>query len=55
MKAYDACEMSFRNGYDEGFIKGYKTATLEFLTEYGSQLKEIVNNIEEMVKKYGEE
>lgn len=52
MNSYDACEAAYKNGYEEGFLKGYKTATLEFLTEYGLQLKEIVKNIEEMVEKY---
>ena len=55
MNAYDAYEIAFRNGYNEGFVKGYHAAMLEILTEYGSQLKEIVNNIEELIKKYGEE
>lgn len=52
MNPYDACETAYRNGYDKGFVEGYKTATLEFLTEYGLQLKEIVKNIEAMVEKY---
>lgn len=52
MNPYDACETAYKNGYDKGFTAGYKAATLEFLTEYGLQLKEIVKNIEEMVEKY---
>lgn len=55
MDNWTACEIAYKNGYDKGFVEGYKTATLEFLTKYGNQLKEIVNNIEELVKKYGEE
>jgi flagellar biosynthesis/type III secretory pathway protein FliH len=52
MNSYDACETAYKNGYEEGFLNGYKTATLEFLTEYGLQLKEIVKKIDEMVEKY---
>ena len=52
MDNWTACEIAYKNGYDKGFVTGYKTATLEFLTEYGLQLKEIVKNIEAMVEKY---
>ena len=52
MDNWTACETAYKNGYDKGFVEGYKTATLEFLTEYGLQLKEIVKNIEAMVEKY---
>lgn len=52
MDSWAACETAYKNGYDKGFMAGYKAATLEFLTEYGLQLKEIVKNIEAMVEKY---
>lgn len=52
MDNWTVCETAYKNGYEEGFLNGYKTATLEFLTEYGLQLKEIVKNIEAMVEKY---
>lgn len=54
MTPYDISETAYKNGYEEGFLNGYKTATLEFLTEYGLQLKEIVKHIDEMVEKYKE-
>ena len=54
MDSYNTLE-TFLDGYNEGFAKGYNAAMLEFLTEYRNQLKEMVNNIEELIKKYGGE
>lgn len=48
MNNWVACEVAFKNGYETG----QKDAMVEFLTEYGVALKEVVANLDRLLEKY---
>lgn len=52
MDNWTAYETSFKNGYDKGYEAGQKDAMIEFLTEYGVALKEVVANLDRLLEKY---
>ena len=52
MDNWTAYEASFKNGYDKGYEAGQKDAMIEFLTEYGVALKEVVANLDRLLEKY---
>ena len=48
MDNWTACEAAFKKGYEAG----QKDAMIEFLTEYGAALKEVVVNLDQLLEKY---
>ena len=52
MDNWTAYEVSFKNGYDKGYEDGQKEAMIEFLTEYGVALKEVVANLDRLLEEY---
>ena len=48
MDNWTALESAFKNGYEAG----QKDAMIEFLTEYGIALKEVVANLDRLLEKY---
>ena len=52
MNHWAACEAAFKNGYHKGYEAGQKDAMIEFLTEYGVALKEMVANLDRLLEKY---
>ena len=52
MDNWTAYEASFKNGYEKGYEAGQKDAMIEFLTEYGVALKEVVANLDRLLEKY---
>jgi flagellar biosynthesis/type III secretory pathway protein FliH len=52
MDNWTACEVAYKNGYNKGYEVGQKDAMIEFLTEYGDALKEVVANLDRLLEKY---
>lgn len=50
MDNWTALEAAFKNGYDKGYEAGQKEAMIKFLTEYGAELKKVVEKFDTLLE-----